>query len=294
MARLEFGPHLTKREEAEIDADLKTLREKFDARIAANVRTEKKGRKPIFNVTDLPEDRVQIRDKVMAAYNKIEDERAVERGRKGVRNRLIGPHAEPRKLQDGDPTKMVTTRHVLRHDLPPIKTNRVEQPSIISDEYVNDAIDAAHDAVNKRNGLPNTDLRLYLHDNFPKAVAAASFRETNNVVLGSWKRRARENLQSAIAREWETETHARDVSATGAPQTQGEMVQRAATPMNGGDLVKSSPLIEIAPEELNNTQKSQFPSGEKDDMPGVLRDDVAGGWGERWYKRFTTWARNGK
>lgn len=39
---------------------------------------------------------------------------------------------------------------------------------------------------------------------------------------------------------------------------------------------------------------TRFPSAEKDDEPGVLRDTVAGGWGERWYKQFMSWVRTGK
>lgn len=291
MARLEFGPNLTKKEKAEIDEGLNTLRKEFDARMAANGRTEKK-KKPIFNVTDLPEDRVQIRDKVMDAYRKIEEERAAERERKGVRNRLIGPHAEPRKLQDGDPTKMVTTRHVLRQDLPALKTNRVEQPSILSDEFVNEALDAAHDAVNKRNGLPNTDLRLYLHENFPKAVATQSFRHSNNAVLGSWKRRVRENLKNDIAAEWETETHARDVSATGTPRTPGVLIEHDVEPISESGLVKPSQSVEVVPVPESDTQLSRFPNTTDDDgylRPGQSHDVIP-----NFYRKIKEWLKREK
>lgn len=287
MARLEFGPNLTRKEQAEIDSDLQKLRSKFDARIAANVRTEKK-KKPIFNVADLPHDRVQIRDKVMDAYRKIEEERTAERGRKSARNRLIGPHAEPRKLQDGDPTKMVTTRHVLRQDLPALKTNRVEQPSMLSDEFVNEALDAAHNAVNERNGLPNTDLRLYLHENFPKAFATtASFRHTNNAMLGSWKQSVREKLASDIAGLWEVDTHARDVSSTGTPRTQEVLIERDVEPISETGLAKPSQSVEVVPVPESDTQLSRFPSTTDDDgylRPGQSHDAIP-----NFYRKIKSW-----
>lgn len=48
------------------------------------------------------------------------------------------------------------------------------------------------------------------------------------------------------------------------------------------------------PRTVRDEVVTRFPTAERDDMPGVLRDNVAGGWGERMYKRFMTWARSGK
>lgn len=255
MDRLKFGPKLTSGEQQEITAELKALREKFDAGAPKKNPVQPKEKSRIVKLPDTREQRAERHQKVLAEYRTSQEAKAEKRAQMGVRNRLIGPHAAPRKLNDGDPTQLVTTRNVRREHLPPLATNRVENPSIISDEYVNEGIDAAHDAVNARNGLPNNDLRVYLRENFPKAVAK-SFRKSRNVAFDAWKQGEREKLEHQIGAEWQTEESPVDLPREKREPVAEELATEPGRALEAGRIDDSESKPDAKPEGTVRERKS--------------------------------------